>query len=91
MIDSYFLGYHLNHEREIAKYIVALRHGLERDGKVRTTRSPSEEFLGKGVLKISNKFTGEHPCRSTISINLLTFIPPVKIRKPLHVFRTPFF
>ena len=25
-------------------------------------------FLGKGVLKICNKFTGEHPCRSAISI-----------------------
>ena len=44
MIDSYFLGYHFNQEREIAKYIVALRHGLERDGKVRTIRSPSEVF-----------------------------------------------
>ena len=24
--------------------------------------SPSEVFLGKGVLKICSKFTGEHPC-----------------------------
>ena len=31
--------------------------------------SPSEVFLGKGVLKISSKFTGEHPCCSAISIN----------------------
>ena len=30
--------------------------------------SPSEVFLGKGVLKICSKFTGEHPCRSAISI-----------------------
>ena len=28
-------------------------------------------FLGKGTLKICNKFTGEHPCRSLISIKLL--------------------
>ena len=28
-------------------------------------------FLGKDVLKIYSKFTGEHPCRSVISINLL--------------------
>ena len=30
-----------------------------------------EVFLGKGVLKICSKFTGEHPCRSAISIKLL--------------------
>ena len=29
-----------------------------------------EMFLGKGVLKICSKFTGEHPCRSLISIKL---------------------
>ena len=29
-----------------------------------------EVFLGKGVLKIRSKFTGEHPCRSLISIKL---------------------
>ena len=28
-------------------------------------------FQGKGVLKICRKFTGEHPCRSAISIKLL--------------------
>ena len=28
-------------------------------------------FLGKGILKIYSKFTGEHPCRSAISIKLL--------------------
>ena len=30
--------------------------------------SHPEMFLGKGVLKIYNKFTGEDPCRSVISI-----------------------
>ena len=29
-----------------------------------------EVFLGKGVLKIYSKFTGEHSCQSAISINL---------------------
>ena len=33
--------------------------------------SHPEVFLEKGVLKICSKFTGEHPCRSAISINLL--------------------
>ena len=32
--------------------------------------SRSEVFLGKGVLKICSKFTGEHPCRSAILIKL---------------------
>ena len=32
--------------------------------------SHSEVFLGKAVLKICRKFTGEHPCRSAISIKL---------------------
>ena len=40
--------------------------------KVRRNRSNDlEVFLGKGVLKICSKFTGEHPCRSASSINLL--------------------
>ena len=30
--------------------------------------SPSEVFLREGVKKICSKFTGEHPCRSAISI-----------------------
>ena len=28
--------------------------------------SPSEEFLGKGFLKLCSKFTGEHPCQITL-------------------------
>ena len=52
-------------------------------------------FLEEGVLKISRKFAGEHPCRSAISINLQSnFIEiarwhgcsPVNL---LHIFRTP--
>ena len=33
--------------------------------------APVEVFLGKGVLKIYSIFTGEHPCRSVISMKLL--------------------
>ena len=33
--------------------------------------SPPEVFLGKGILEICTKFTGEHPCRSAISVKLL--------------------
>ena len=53
-------------------------------------------FLRKGVEKIYSKFTGEHPCRSVISIQLPNnFIEialwhgcsPVNL---LHIFRIPF-
>ena len=50
-------------------------------------------FLGKGVLKICSKCTGQQPCRSAIWINLLIEIAlrhgcsPVNL---LHIFRTPF-
>ena len=43
----------------------------------------SEVFLGKGVLKISSKFTGEYPCRSALRHGC----SPVNL---LHVFRTSF-
>ena len=33
-------------------------------------KQPLEVFLGKGVLKICNKFTGEHQFRSAISVKL---------------------
>ena len=58
--------------------------------------SHPELFLRKGVPKICSKFTGEHPCRSVISIKLLcNFIEialwyrcsPVNL---LHIFRAPF-
>ena len=58
--------------------------------------SPPEFCLGKGILKICSKFTGEYPCRSVILIKLLlNFIEivlwygcsPVNL---LHIFRTPF-
>ena len=58
--------------------------------------SSPKVFLRKGVLKICSEFTGEHPCRSVISIKLLcNFIEialqhgcsPVNL---LHIFRTSF-
>ena len=58
--------------------------------------SHSELFLGKGALKISNKFTGEHPCRSAISIKLQSNFIEIALRHGcspenlLHIFRTPF-
>ena len=41
--------------------------------------SRPEVFLGKGVLKICSKFTGEHSCRSAISIRDNTHMTFMKI------------
>ena len=53
-------------------------------------------FLGKGVLKICSKFTGEHPFRSVISIKLQSNFTEIALRHGcspanlLHIFITPF-
>ena len=43
--------------------------------------SHPEVFLGKGVLKVCSKFTGEHPCRSVISIKLLNNFIEITLRR----------
>ena len=54
-------------------------------------------FLGKDVLKICSKFTGEHSCWSAISIKLLSNFIKIAIRHEcspvnlMHIFRTPFY
>ena len=53
------------------------------DDKYRS--SHPEVFLRKGVPKICSKFTGEHPCRSVISIKL--FCNFIEIT-PRHGFNT---
>ena len=58
--------------------------------------SRSEMFLEKGVLKICRKFTGEHPCRSVISIKLQSNFIEITLQHGcspvnlLHIFRIPF-
>ena len=60
-----------------------------------TSRRPVV-FLEKGVVKIYNKFTREHPRRSVISINLISNFIEITLRygccpvNLLHIFRTPF-
>ena len=55
-----------------------------------------EVFSGKGALKICRKFTGEHLCRSMISIKLLCNFIEIALRQGcspvnlLYIFRTPF-
>ena len=53
-------------------------------------------LLGKGVLKLCSKVTGEHPCRSAISIKLQSNFIEITLRHGwsppnlLHILRTPF-
>ena len=63
---------------------------------MRFRSSHPEVFLGKDVLKIYSKFTGEHPCQNVISINLLCNFIEITLQHRcssvnlLHIFRTPF-
>ena len=58
--------------------------------------SPAEVFLQKDILKICSKLTGEHPCRTVISIKLQSSFIEITVRHGcspvnfLHNFRTPF-
>ena len=58
--------------------------------------SHQEVFQEKGVLKICSKFTGEHPCRSAISIKLQSSFIETTLwhecspSNLLYIFRTPF-
>ena len=59
-------------------------------------KQPLRGVLRKGVLKTCSKFTGEHPCRSVISIKLLCNFFNITLRhgcSPVNllcVFRVPF-
>ena len=54
------------------------------------------QFLGKGVLKICSKFTGEHPGRSALSVKWQSNFIEIALRHEsspvnlLHIFRTTF-
>ena len=58
--------------------------------------SPPEADLGKDVLKICSKFTGEHPCVTVNSIKLLCNVIEITLQHGcspvnlLHISRTPF-
>ena len=52
--------------------------------------SPTEVFLGKGVLKICRKSTGEHPCRSAISIKLQSNFIEITLHHGSSPVKTPF-
>ena len=58
--------------------------------------SSPEADLGKDVLKICSKFTGEHPCVTVISVKLLCNVIEITLQHEcssinlLHIFRAPF-
>ena len=58
--------------------------------------SRPEVFLGKGVMKICSKFTGERPCQSMISLKLESNFMEITLRLGCshvhlrHIFKTPF-
>ena len=62
----------------------------------RNGSSRPDVSLGKGVLKLYSKFTGEHSCQSAISINLQSNFTEIALRQEcfpvnlLYIFRTPF-
>ena len=59
--------------------------------------SSPEVFLRNGVLKICSKYTGEHQCRSVISLKLQSNFIEIVLRHGcspvnlLHIFRTAIF
>ena len=90
--------YPLSLERQNESIILALPfHNCDKrqtDYVYRT--SHPEVLLVKGVLKICSKFTGEHPCRSGISIKLQSNFIEITIGHGcsavnlLYILRTPF-
>ena len=68
----------------IYKVIPHLGYALQ--GRVKS--SHPEVFLGKGVLKICSKLTGEHACRIAITIKLLCNFIEIALRygcSPVHL------
>ena len=69
---------------------------IEKTPKERFRNSHSDMFLGKDVLEICSKFTGEHLCRSVILIKLHCNFTEITLQhghspvNMLHTFRTPF-
>ena len=64
--------------RRIMKTITFDNSTVKKSSFTNFRSSGPEVYLGKGVLKICSKFTGDRPCESAISIKLL------------HIFRTTF-
>ena len=76
----------------------ALAPSIKCSGKINLNHRsrPPEVFLGKDVLKICSKYTGEYPCRSAISTKLQSNFIEIRLQNRfspvnlLHIFRTSF-
>ena len=85
------IKFHIQHEESWLRWIAIEQVKLQA-----TRSSHSEVSLRKGLLKICSKYTGEHPCRSVISIKLQSNFIEIALRHGcssvnlLHIFRTPF-
>ena len=81
--------------KEILRIVVGQNFCLQYPSDIQRSSCP-EVFLGKGVLKICSKFTGEHTCRSVILIKFQSSFIEITLRhwcfpvSLLHIFRTPF-
>ena len=90
MYEMNFLqSIHGKHFLKLITFVRSEQRGIHRSNH-------PEVFLEKSVLKICTKFTGEHPCRSVISIKLLCNFIEIPLRHGcspvnlLHIFRIPF-
>ena len=83
-------------KRSYILYFGSLLYHNEKFKRSYIRSSRQELFLGKGVLKICSKFTGEHPCQSVISIKLLCSFIEITLQHGcfpvilLHISKTPF-
>ena len=96
-------SYYLHIDSDILEAVIQIigdvlsRTGLEKLKQLfRKYRSSRPKlFLGKYVLKIYSKFTGEHPCQSMISKKLQSNFVEITLSHGcfpvnlLHIFRTP--
>ena len=69
---------------------MVVRHDFYQDYFSRNRSSPPEVFLGKGVLKVCNNFTGEHQCRNAIPLEI-AFRHGCSTVNLLHIFRKNLF
>ena len=90
--------YPLGHQNKLSQDLSKRRSvtTLQRFSIIIFRSSHPEVFLGKSVLKICSKFTGEHPYRSAISIKLQSNFIEIALWHGcssvnlLHIFRAPF-
>ena len=84
IFTGYYWNFYKTHCRESSEKLHTIFH-FEYDTTHRS--SHPEVFLRKGVLKTCSKFTGEHPCRSVISIKFLFLRKPLDDCLCTHLFR----